>query len=236
MNDFYRKPEDTTPKDELKPDEKGSEELEKIKLGEEEYTADELRALVSDGKFKRDVESKQNTKIDQVMASWTKATQENAELRKIVADIKKENLDKKPVDQLTPEEIQQRAIGEADKLGLIHRGNVRNEIISVIEGQELVYSIREMMSEAKEVGKPTIDVRDFLQYMSDEGYKNPVVAYKEKFTNELSQWEKDQVVKLKKDNFTTISKSAAGSKNPESPGPTTRDNFQSRLREALYRQ
>ena len=236
MGDFYNKPEDTSTKDE-KPEDKGSTEPEKIKLGEEEYTAEELKALVDDGKFKRDIESKQNTKIDRVMSEWTKATQENAELKRIVADIKKANLDKKPVDQLTPDEIQQKAIEEADKLGLIHRGNVRNEILSVIQGQELVYTIREMMDEAKVAGKPTMDTREFLEYMDTEGFKTPEVAYKERFNKELSAWEKDQVGKLKKEPFSTLSKSTgAGSKQPEAPGPTTRDNFSSRLREILHRQ
>mgnify|MGYP001592242683 FL=1 len=235
MNDFFNKPEDTEPKD-IKPADDGSKEPEKIKIGEEEYSADELKALVNDGKFKRDVESKQNTKIDRVMSEWTKATQENAELRKIVADIKRENLDKKPADQLTPQEIQQKALEEADKLGLIHRGNVRDEILSVIQGQELVYTIREMMDEAKTAGKPTEDIKDFLEYMQRDGYKNPSVAYKERFDKELSAWEKNQVTKLKKEPYTTLNKSVAGSKQPDSPGPTTRDNFSSRLREVLHRE
>ena len=47
-----------------------------IKIGEDEYKVDELEALIKDGKFKREVEEKQNTSLDKVMGAFTKLSQD----------------------------------------------------------------------------------------------------------------------------------------------------------------
>src|SRR3990167_6033242 len=65
-----------------------TQEVEKVKVGEKEYTQDELSHLVGLGEVGAELESKWNTKIDRLYPEFTKATQEREDLRKQVEGFK----------------------------------------------------------------------------------------------------------------------------------------------------
>src|SRR4030043_1617793 len=57
-------------------------EPEKIKLGEEEYTQDELNSLVGLGKIAKEAEDKYNVKVEGIWPKFQQTINENVEFRK----------------------------------------------------------------------------------------------------------------------------------------------------------
>src|SRR3990167_6585037 len=59
-----------------------SQEPEKVKIGEKEYSQEDLAKLVGDGEKVAELEGKWNTKIDKLYPEYTKSRQELADLKK----------------------------------------------------------------------------------------------------------------------------------------------------------
>ena len=59
-------------KEEEIPQEKTAQEIEKVKIGEQEYTQEELDRYVKLGKLAQEAEDKYNTKLDRVWPEYTK--------------------------------------------------------------------------------------------------------------------------------------------------------------------
>ena len=71
------------------------EEPQTIKVGEKEYTQEELSRKVGLGELADELESKWNTKIDRLYPEYTKSTQENTELRKFKEDFEAKQAEEK---------------------------------------------------------------------------------------------------------------------------------------------
>ena len=79
--------------------EEAETEPEKIKLGEKEYTQDELSKLVGLGETANELETKWNTKIDRLYPEYTKATQERKELEDKLKDLETKQVEAKPQEE-----------------------------------------------------------------------------------------------------------------------------------------
>lgn len=226
MADFFNKEEEK--KEEKTEEIKTSEEQQQlIKVGEKEYTQEELSRKVGLGELADELESKWNTKIDRLYPEYTKSTQELVELRKF-----KEEQDKlatevkaKKGEELSPEEIRKQALAEADKLGIVHTNNVYQFIDAYLQARDMKEDAEVLIAEAKESGKPTATVDELFKYMEETGIKNVELAYKTKFELELDKWKEAQLEKMKNGEMKTLNASSAGSKQPEPPKLTNLDSL-----------
>lgn len=230
MADFFKKEEVVEEK--LK-----EEVVEKIKVGEKEYTQEELSRVVGLGELGVELESKWNTPLQKLYPEYTKATQEREELRKYRDDQEKLAVEEKTKkgEELSPEEVKKHALSEADKLGLIHAGNVNQFIASFLQARDLVDDAEALVTEAEGQGKPKTTVNDLLVYMEETGIKKPDLAYKAKFEKELDDWQTKQLAKVKSNGMETLDSSTAGSKEPEIPKLTNLDALRDAMKSRFNR-
>ena len=231
MPDFY--------KEELKTEET-PETPEKIKLGEKEYSQEELTSLVGLGESARSLETQWNTKIEKLMPEFTKKTQRLAEIEPEWEQFKKakEEADNKPQPGApTPEEKEQARKALVDLMGgeVIRKDEFDQFYAQRRAAERLLDDIDVVIGGAKELGKPETNKEDLLKYMSESGVRNPEQAYKLMFEDQLEKWKADQLTKAKPSGMFTQPASAAGSKQPE-PVKITKDNLESMLREVTNRE
>ena len=233
MGTFFEEPK----KEEEKVEEKKEEKSELIKVGEKEYTQEELSRKVGLGELADELESKWNTKIDRLYPEYTKSTQELSELRKYKEEQERLATEAKAKkgEGLTPEEIKKQAIAEADSLGLVHAGNVNKFIGSFLQARDLIDDSEAIITKAVEEGKPKTTTEDLLAYMDETGIKNPDLAYKAKFEKELDTWKQEQLAKVKSSDMKTLDASTAGSKEPEIPKLTNIDSLRDAMRSRFNR-
>ena len=211
---------------------------DKVKVGEKEYTQDELSRLVGLGETANELETKWNTKIDSVYPAYTKTTQELAELKKEKEEREGRELEERAKqNQLTPEEVKQVAIREARELGLVTREDFATEVskavANAIAGKELLGDIQTVIDDASEKGQPKTEVNKLLDFMSQNGIKNPEKAYKLMFEAEIDAWKEQKLKGIKPPDLTTQTISTAGGKEPPAPPAITKDNLAQIIRESL---
>lgn len=200
---------------------------ETFKLGEKEYTQDDLTRLVGLGEIADELENKWDTKIDRIMPKYTKTTQELAELRKQMAEKPAEPAKPQDYATLTPEQKDAARKQLAD-LGY-GEDQFRNIVREELAAKELLSNIDVILDDAKENGQPVTSSRDLLQHMADTGIKNPIKAYKDMFESELDAIKEKKLSELKPAGMVTTSTSTAGSKQP-APGTKPKN------REELFKQ
>lgn len=229
---FFDKEEETKVEDT-----KTTEIPEKIKVGEKEYGQEELSRIVGLGELGAELEGKWNTKIDRLYPEYTKSTQELSELRKYKEEQEtaktKAKVDKG--EELSPEEVQRQVIAEADKMGLVHKGNVYEFMDAYLQARDMKEDAEALIADAQEKGKPKTTTKELFDYMGETGIKNVELAYKSKFDKELDAWKEKQVESLKNGEMKTIDSSTAGGKEFVTPKISNLDSLSSAMKSYFNR-
>lgn len=216
-----------------------------IKIGDTEYTPTELESLIADGKFKREVEEKQNTKLDKINGAYVKLTQERkswederAEYLKLKDEKEQANKPAPEFDEATISKAQE----EARKLGLFTKNEVEQY---VSENFPKFYSqqraadklLEGMEGLEKEItgedGRPKFVLDEILGHIKETGIRDPLKAYKDKYETELDTWKEKKLSGAKREGIYSESGSTAGGKQPP-PVKVTRDNLEKLVREAIH--
>lgn len=232
-NDFYKTEEVVETPEPQAPE----QVAEKIKVGEAEYTQDELNVLIEKGKFAKDIEDKQNIKLDKVWPGHQELSnkvraleEENAGLKQAKTATKVET----GVELSEAEQIAQAKV-EAKKLGLLTVDEVDSYIDRRLEAVAIREDVQNVVSEARDKYGIATSEDDLLTYMVETGIRNPQLALKAKFEEQIDAWKTQQIDKAKKPGMVTDSTSSAGSKQPKAE-PVTKDNFGAKIDEVLDRQ
>ncbi|MEK9207738.1 MAG: hypothetical protein AAB922_04600 [Patescibacteria group bacterium] len=231
MADFYKEPTETV-------DETAAPE--KIKLGEKEYSQEELQKLVGLGEIGASLEAQWNTKIDKLMPEFVKKTQKLAEIEPEWEQFKKAKAEAENKPQPgapTPEEKEQARKALVEILGgEVVRKDEFDQIYAQRRATEkLLDDVDVVIEGAKELGKPETTKEALLTHMRETGIRNPEKAYKDLFEDQLEKWKADQLTKAKPSGLFTQAASSAGSKQPE-PVKITKDNLASMLSEVVSRE
>ena len=231
--DFFAKSEDgaSAPQPEA-----GQQEQPKIKIGDKEFTEEELTRLVSLGQIAVEAEEKYDRPISKFWPEYTKSQQRIKELEEAEANRSKETERAKATpEQLSEEDMRDRAIEQAEKLGLVHKGNVMNFINEAIQGQRLLDEVEVLVEDTIAEGKPKTTVEDLVRYMSETGIRSPQDAYELKFKHELKALEASKLAEIKPEGLKTQESSEAGATKLPERTPLTKDNLQESV-SALFRQ
>lgn len=208
LDDFYT----TTPAEEVA-------EPEKIKVGETEYTQDELNRLVGLGRIAQEAEEKYDRPISKFWPEYTKERQTREKMELELAELKaRPQTPTTPTDpnaELTPDQLKAQARAQARELGLVSTEDLDSYIESKLQGRELLGKVESLVTTNSASGKPKVSSEELLQYMSAEGVRNPETAYELMFRDELKDWEKKQVDSIKQPGMVTERASTAGSKIPQ---------------------
>ena len=222
MGFFEDKKEETiAPIEEIAP-------LAKTKVGEEEFSDEELSRLVGLGKFASELETKWNTKVDRLMPEYTKATQEKKALEEELAQLRN-----KP--EVTDEEtLRQEALKEAKNLGLVTKDDFDVYYQQRRAGERILDETNSFVDSIKADGKPAVEALELLEYMATNGIKDPGIAYKVMKDKELDAWKESKLKELKPESIQTDTSSAASAKSPEEV-MVTRSNLRDQIRESINR-
>lgn len=234
MSDFFDKDELNKKIEQSMDQQPVSTEAEKVKVGDKEFTQDELSRLVGLGSTAAELESKWNTKIDSLMPSYTKATQQLKDYEEQLEAFKKEKEEKKSA---TPDEMAEARKLLKEQFGVLTRDDFETEFRSRYEVEKAAEKLNGQLDKlAKDIdgvdGRPPFKPEDVLRYMADNNLKDPNLAYKIKFEKELDGWKEKQIQSVKKPGLITEKTAGAGVKTPEAVVPT-RTNLVELLKEAL---
>ena len=227
LADFFDKPEEKV--DEPKEEEKGQEEA-KVKVGEKEYTQEELSKLVGLGEIGAEAEEKFNVRLDKV---WPNLQQTINEKKALEDRIKTLEAQPAPEGELTEQQIIAKAKEEAKKLGLVSIDDINEFVDRRIEVRELREDVQAVVTEAEEKYGIKTSEDAILNHMVDTGIKNPQKAFKDIYEEKLDAWKEQQINKVKKPGMVTET-AVTGNKEPKTE-PVTKDNFFSRIDEVLDR-
>jgi hypothetical protein len=220
-----------------------TEEVQKIKLGDQEFDPKELQELVSLGKLGKEAQDKFNTPIDKVYPEYTKATQKIKELEGAASEL--EQLKTQMAQQqamsnagFTPEQAETakkqlyelmggKPVTDRELEGWYQQRKTQDENV-----QNLLSNVDRVLADAKAEGKPEVDKKELLEYMQTNDFRNPATAYKEMKEAELDTWRSNKLTDAKRPGLHTVTNSMAGSKEPEKV-KVTLDNLSALTREAL---
>lgn len=205
----------------------GSQEPQKIKVDDGEYTVDELKELVKQGKMAKEVETKHNTKLDRLMPEYTKATQQvkelQAKLEATESQIAQKQKDIKSDEDLTPEQ-KRAALKKLEELGGITVENLESKIDKLIEsrvsnilaGRDLLADVKAASKWAKDEFGIEASSEDILTYMQENGFRDPKRALKDKFEEQIDKLKQQKWLSSKAPEFRTLSQQSQR-KEPLSP-------------------
>ncbi len=208
------------------------ENSETFKLGDKEYSQEDLSRLVGLGEIAVELESKWDTKIDRIMPKFTKTTQELAEAQRKLQEVENRPVQTQTQVELTAEQKDLARKQLAD-LGF-GQDQFRNIVREELAAKELLNDVSGILDDAKENGQPVATPQELLQHMSETGIKNPVKAYKDMVESELDALKEKKLAEIKPAGMITTNGSQAGSKQP-APAikPKTREELTKAVQEML---
>ncbi len=226
--------QDTQDSIEGKTEDEGIQKVEKLKIGDGEYSQEELAKLVELGKIGQEAEEKYQTKIDKVWPNLQKTINEKKELQERLDAIENEAVNKKAETgaELSPEELAKQARIEAKKLGIATVDDFAEFYRVQRAGEKLLDATSSIVKEARELGKPQVSEEELLSFMQERGFKDPQDAYDIMFKDQLKKWETDKLSEVKPSGMSTISTSTAGGKQPTQV-KVTNDNLAQLVAEGL---
>lgn len=232
MNDFFKK--------QTEPEPNAPETPETIKIGEKEYTQDQLSELVGLGELTREVETKTNRKIDQFWPDYTRKSQRLTELEtenQSLKEAQKQKVENKlDTTGLTEEQkIEARKqifelIGDEPLTKKEFETQVNQKVNQILGARDLIEATEAVIEDAVVKGLPKTTVEELLKHMDENGFKNPIKAYKDLYEVEIDKWKEGQLAKIKNEPITTDNNSTAGGKSAPQAVRPTKDNL-----EDLYR-
>lgn len=214
----------------------GEEAPEKIKVGEEEYTQEELDRLVKLGKIGVEAEEKYDTKIDRIWPEFTTKSQKLKELEQRIETRETEEIKAKEGKELTEEEQKKIARAEAKKLGIVLDEDLQDFFD---KRYSLLRTAEQLRDDSEDVALDGFEKygikttgRELLEYMQERGIRNPDDAFELKFKSQIKSWEEKELAKQKGTGLITEESSTAGAKEPTET-KATRETLKEHIAEAL---
>lgn len=240
--------------DDLKKEE--SEEPQKIKVGESEFTAEELEGLVGKARQVSDFEEKQGQSFDEVVKSWGKRGEVIGAFKKAVGyespedylkaqEEAKKEAERKQVEEkqtagkeLTPEEQAKLVREELGKhlkeMGYVSREEAQGLFRELREGEKILFQVNRIARRAEKEGLPKVEPEQLLEFMADPANpKDPEKAYKLMFEKELEEAKEKKLASMKRQEIVTEEGGSAGAKQPTERVPQTPDELKQSLLEHL---
>jgi hypothetical protein len=210
-------------------------EIEKIKIGEEEYSLDEAQALLKLGKLGKELETQWDTDISKVYPKFTQATKRVKELEESNAQYEAEK-NAVPVDKQVAYEEARR---QAKEIGILTKDDIDEVVSRIVEQKtEERKQVESVLQEANDLekelngsdGRPKFEKEKTIQYMVDTGVRDMRIAYELSNRDALDTWRLNKLQETKSKGIVT--QPGGGAKKPEEPR-ITKDNLNEMVREAL---
>ena len=228
-DDFFNKKEENEPKEEEK-------EETKVKVGEKEYTQEELSKVVGLGEIGREAEEKFNVTLDKVWPNLQATINEKKVLEQEIENLKQAKVATKVDEgvQLSEEELKAQVRQDLKKFGAVLDEDVQKVVNLELEKREIREDVQTVIVDAEETYGIKTSEEAIVDHMIETGIRNPKKAFKDLYEEKIDAWKEQQLEKVKKPGMVTETTSSAGAKEPKNE-PVTKDNFFSRIDEVLER-
>lgn len=216
---------------------KEDDKPEVIKLGDKEFTQEELNAKIGLAEKIEALEKAQGQPVDEIVKSWGQRGNAIGDLKHQLEEKEKalEAATRKPTNVEWTQEMKDQAKAQLEELlggapvtnkGLEDWYNQRRYAEKVVEQSEKL---------EKEIdgsdGRPKFVMEDVIKHMGESGFKDPMKAYKDLHDQELDAWAKKELESAKgKSTFTNTN--GTKDKQPE-PLKVTKANLSDLVGEAL---
>lgn len=192
--------------------------VEKIKLGEREFTQEEIDRRLSLSDIAIEAEEKWNTKIDTLFPAYSKSQNDKKELEAKIAEYESARAATVNAES-TPDEITEGKKILKEKFGMVDMDEAKqifNNLLSTDKATDkLLGKTRELETKLDgKDGRPSFNTQNVLAYMAEQGIKDPEIAYKLIHESEIDAWKETQLGKAKTPGLVTESSSTAGAKTP----------------------
>lgn len=217
-------------------------DVEKVKVGDQEFTPDELSDLVGSGRKLKELEEKQGQPIDDILHSWGKRGETIGELKKQKEEYEKE-LDKfknpPAKEEVDREAVRKEVLDEMKGFGFATKEELLKEMNNLYQnnraGERMLSAVKRVSREATADGKPEIEPEKLLEFMADPNNpKDPQKAYNVMFEKELDEWKLAQIDKAKKPGMIIEKETTAGGKVFEPKKITSKEELTSALRSSIF--
>lgn len=216
-------------------------EVEKIRLGETEYTQDELQELVGLGSKAREV-GESHGGFDKFVSEFGKKSQRIGELKSELEKVKTSSVT--PTGELTDEATRQ-AQEAARKLGIVLTDDVKSMVAEILDkefdgkysvrrsGEKLLEQVKSLETEIDgEDGRPKFESEKVLTFMQENpGITDPQRAYEAMNLDKIAEWKAEQILKSRKTGITTTTSTQSNKMPPQVS--VNRDNLHELMTEAL---
>lgn len=208
-----------------------ADEPQKIKVGEREFTQEELNKRIGLSDIAMEAEEKYNRPISKFWPEYTKANQENEKLRMELEEARKPKAEPTK-EELSEEQLKEKVKTEMSRFGYVPADEVRAIANEVISGYKLLDKVDGIVNKFATDGYPKETKEGLLEYMNENNISNPEIAYKMKFEAEIDKVKEEKLKSIKPGGMVTDTRSTAGAKQP-APVKITPANLQSALAAAL---
>jgi hypothetical protein len=221
------------------------EPVQNYKLGDEEYTPDELSHLVDLGKIGIESETKFNTKIDKVWQDYGRTKTQVKEQAEKIKDYEQKLSSMSKLPDLTEDDQVRQAKEAARKLGFILKEDM--DQYGIVTKEKFVQQYKEQRYAEKLLdkmegletkidgkdGRPRFSTEAMLEYMNDTGITDPEVAYKVRYDEDLTKWRDSKINERRPGTmYTEKPGSSITNKTPQDVKPN-KDNLKELTRQAL---
>lgn len=225
---------------------------EAIKLGDNEYTPEQLNELVGYGQKYQEFEKKYDTDPEKAWSAYGKMSNEVKDLRdkagkvgELEAELKgiKSQKPANSEGDYTPSQVVE-AQAALKKLG----GVTKEDIPSLLKEYGFVkkgdmdkeFETRRIVGEFEnlsgkyngEDGRPKFDRDEMIAFMTRTNMQDPEMAYRARFSDELSEFKAQRIIEEKYPQIKTSNKGAADKK--PTVDPVNDENISKRLMEVMY--
>lgn len=231
-----------------------TQEEKAIRLGEQEYTPEELEQYVNKAKAVSEFEEKQGQEWDEVTKSWGKRGEVIGAFKKATGydtpdeyleaqqQKEQESLQQKAKQSgdLSPEEneklVKQELAKYFDQMGVVTQDRFDQLYKQRREGEKLLSRTKRTIKKNVKNGYPEVSEEELLKYMADpQNPGDPEKAYKLMFEDDIAKINEDKQKSMKKKGVTTQATSTAGETKEPKQKKITDENLDSVLSEHLSR-
>ena len=211
---------------------------EPIKLGDKEYSQEDLTRLVGLGEQATELESRWDTKLDRLMPEYSKSREELKTLKEQAVEAAKTKIETKEAsgEDMSEEAKSKLVREELKKYGVMTKEDFEQELNNREAGRRILAKTEDVLSKAKEAGLPETNVEEMLTYMQTKGLgaADPQDVYDLMFKDKLRAIEVAKLAGLRPNGLVTEGSSTAGAKTPPIV-QVTKDNLGQMLDAVLTR-
>lgn len=203
---------------------------EKIKLGDREYTSDELSELVGLGSRAREI-GESHGGFDKFVSEYGRKSERIGELKKQLEERTAQTTTQTTKDPMSDEALMEEARAQARKLGIV----LKDDLDSYYQNRKGAEELLSKCTNLEETidgsdGRPKFNTTEVLEFMNaNTSFTDPMKAYEAMNLDKVASWKAEQLSKTRTGGIETMT-NVNPNKQPQSVVPN-KDNLRDLIAE-----